>query len=215
MATHSSIPAWRIPWTEEPGGLQSTGSQRVGHDWVQVAFFCPPRRYELLKHSITETAPYSNNVRSRYTPGSLDTSHITRQHPVAATASHSIFSETAHGPQGLRSLLLQCVKASSCTPTVCSSQAFYGLPKDFSFFFFFWISKSTWRFSFNSSDGKASACNAGDPGSIPGLGRSPGEGNDNPLQHSCLENPHGQRSLVGYSPWGCKESDTTEQLHFQ
>ena len=39
------------------------------------------------------------------------------------------------------------------------------------------------------SDGKASAWNAGDPGSIPGLGRSPGEGNGNPLQHSCLENP--------------------------
>ena len=40
-----------------------------------------------------------------------------------------------------------------------------------------------------SSDGKASACNAGDPGSIPGLGRSPGEGNGNPLQYSYLENP--------------------------
>ena len=39
------------------------------------------------------------------------------------------------------------------------------------------------------SDGKASTCNAGDPGSIPGLGRSPGEGNGNPLQHSCLEIP--------------------------
>ena len=39
------------------------------------------------------------------------------------------------------------------------------------------------------SDGKMSACNAGDPGSIPGSGRSPGEGNGNPLQHSCLENP--------------------------
>ena len=39
------------------------------------------------------------------------------------------------------------------------------------------------------SDGKASACNAGDLGSIPGPGRSPGEGNGNPLQHSCLENP--------------------------
>ena len=39
------------------------------------------------------------------------------------------------------------------------------------------------------SDGKESACNAGDPGSIPGLGRSPGEGNGNPLQYSCLENP--------------------------
>ena len=34
MATHSSLLAWRIPWTEKPGGLQSTGSQRVGHDWV-------------------------------------------------------------------------------------------------------------------------------------------------------------------------------------
>ena len=39
------------------------------------------------------------------------------------------------------------------------------------------------------SEGKASACNAGDPGSIPGLGRSPGEGKGNPLQYSCLENP--------------------------
>ena len=39
------------------------------------------------------------------------------------------------------------------------------------------------------SDGKASACNAGDPGSIPGLGRSPGEGNGNPLQYVCLEFP--------------------------
>ena len=39
------------------------------------------------------------------------------------------------------------------------------------------------------SDGKASACNAGDPGLIPGLGRSPGEGNGNPLQYSCLANP--------------------------
>ena len=52
----------------------------------------------------------------------------------------------------------------------------------------------------------------GDLGSIPGLGRSPGEGHGNPLQYSCLENPHEQRSLVGYSPCGHKESDTTEQL---
>ena len=63
-----------------------------------------------------------------------------------------------------------------------------------------------------SSAGKESACNAGDLGYIPGLGRSPGEGHGNPLQYSCLEKPHGQRSLVGYSPWGHKESDTTEQL---
>ena len=52
-----------------------------------------------------------------------------------------------------------------------------------------------------------------DPGSIPGLGRSPEEGNGNPLQYSWLENPHGKRSLVGYSPWGLKESDMVEHTH--
>ena len=55
-----------------------------------------------------------------------------------------------------------------------------------------------------SSVSNESACSAGDPDSIPGSGISPGEGNGYPLQYSCLENPHGQRSLVGYSPWGCK-----------
>ena len=60
------------------------------------------------------------------------------------------------------------------------------------------------------SEGKASACNAGDLGSIPGSGRSPGEGNGNPLQYSCLEKSHRQRSLEDYSPWDRKESDMTE-----
>ena len=46
------------------------------------------------------------------------------------------------------------------------------------------------------SESKESAFNAGDQGSIPGLGRSPGEGNGNPLQYSCLENPLRQRSLM-------------------
>ena len=50
------------------------------------------------------------------------------------------------------------------------------------------------------SDGKESTCNMGDLGSIPGLGRSSGGGHDNPLQCSCLENLHEQRSLVGYGP---------------
>ena len=62
------------------------------------------------------------------------------------------------------------------------------------------------------SDGKESACNVGHLGSIPGLGRSPGGGHSNPLQCSCLENPHGQRSLAGYSPRGCTELDTTVWL---
>ena len=54
------------------------------------------------------------------------------------------------------------------------------------------------------------AYSVGNLGSIPGLGRSSGGGHGNPLQYSCLENTHGQRSLVGYSPWGQKESDTTK-----
>ena len=52
----------------------------------------------------------------------------------------------------------------------------------------------------SGSEGKESACNAGDLSSIPGLGRCPGEGNGNPLQYSCLKNLLGQRSLAGYSP---------------
>ena len=60
------------------------------------------------------------------------------------------------------------------------------------------------------SDSKESTCNVGGLGLIPGSGRTPGGGDDNPLQYSCLENLHGQRSLAGYSPWGRKESDMTE-----
>ena len=56
------------------------------------------------------------------------------------------------------------------------------------------------------SNGEESACNEG---SIPELERSPGGGQGNPLQHACLENARGQRSLAGYS---CEESDTTERL---
>ena len=60
-------------------------------------------------------------------------------------------------------------------------------------------------------NGKESACKVRDPDSIPGLGRSPGEGHGNPRQYSCLEKSGGWRSLAGYSSWGSKESDTTER----
>ena len=56
-----------------------------------------------------------------------------------------------------------------------------------------------------SSDGKENAYSEGDLGSIPGSGRSSGEGKGYPLQYSCLESPMDR-------PWGCKESDTTEHL---
>ena len=64
--------------------------------------------------------------------------------------------------------------------------------------------------SLGGSVGKESACNAGNLGSIPRLGKPPARGHDNPLQYPCLENPYGQGNLVGCSPQGHKESDTTE-----
>ena len=86
-----------------------------------------------------------------------------------------------------------------------------------------WVGKIPWRrdrlpapgflgFA-GGSGGKESACNAGDVGLIPGLARSPGGGHDSPPQYSHLENPRGQRSLVGYGSWDHEELDTTEQLN--
>ena len=77
---------------------------------------------------------------------------------------------------------------------------FKTLPLLLSTFFFFFL-PCVDRLP-GGSDGKESAYNTGDLGSIPSLGRSPGGEHGNPLQYSCLENPHGWKSLVGYSPWG-------------
>ena len=63
----------------------------------------------------------------------------------------------------------------------------------------------------DGSDGKESACNAGDPDSVPGSGRSPGERHGNPLQYSCLKNPM-IKEPGELQSMGCKESDTAEQL---
>ena len=73
------------------------------------------------------------------------------------------------------------------------------------YFNYFGLILIVWGFP-GGSDGEESACNAGDPGSIPGSGRSPGEGNGCPLQYSCLENPMDR----SYSPWHCKELDMSE-----
>ena len=70
-----------------------------------------------------------------------------------------------------------------------------------------------WGFP-SGSEVKASAWNVGDLGSIPEWGRSPGEGKWQPTPVLLPGESHGGRSLVGYSPWGRKESDTTERLHF-
>ena len=60
---------------------------------------------------------------------------------------------------------------------------------------------------------KNQPASAGDMDLIPGSGRSPAEGNDNPLQYSCLEDPMDREALVGYSPWGCKVLHLSEHAH--
>ena len=62
------------------------------------------------------------------------------------------------------------------------------------------------------SDSEESACNAGEPGSVPGSGRSPGEGNSNPLQYSCLENSMDRGAWEATVHGVAKKSDTTEQV---
>ena len=116
-ATRFSILAWRIPWTEEPGGLQSMGCPRVGHDW----------------------------------------SHLACMHPVGTWRSGTM--------------------TASSKPSTYQGLGSRG----------WWMDRDLLGFP-GGSDGKAFACNAGDPDSIPGLGRSPGEGNGSTLQYSGLEN---------------------------
>ena len=119
MATHSSILAGKIPWTEEPSRLQSTRWQRVGHDWAStsILFYVICNLNDILEGGQWFPRSEDNLVKvyPKYNRGCL-----------------------------LRFLVTQTVE---------------------------------------------SACNEGDPSSIPGSGRSPGEGNGNPLQYSCRENP--------------------------
>ena len=80
------------------------------------------------------------------------------------------------------------------------------------FYFSYYLGLQCFQGFPHGSDGKESSCNAGDPGSIPGLGRYPGEENGNPLQYSGLEKSMDRRALWGYSLWGSKMLDMTEQL---
>ena len=146
MATHSSTLAWKIPWTEEPGRLQSMGSQRVGHDWATSLSLFTFMYWRRTWQPTPVFLPGESQGQ-----GSL----------VAAV----------YGVTQSQTRLKRFSSSSSKR-----SKGFLG-----------------------GSDGEEFACNAGDLSSIPGLGRSPGGGHDNPLQYSCLENPHGQRSTVGYS----------------
>ena len=117
-------------------------------------------------------------------------------------------------------------------PSVKGIRVYYGLGLKFNWlriclqcrkpWFNSWVRKFPWRRGrlpisvflglSGGSDGKESACNAEDLGSIPELGRCFEGEHVNPLQYPCLEKLNWQRILVGYCLWGHKESDTTEPL---
>ena len=152
MAPHSSTLAWKIPWTEEPGRLQSMGSL----SWTWLSDFILSFHFHALE---TEMATHSSVLAWRI-PGMGE-------------------------PGGLLSMGSRRVGHDWSDLAVAGS-----------------------------SDHKESACNAGDPGLIPGLGRSPGERNGNPLQYSCLENPMDRGAWRAIAHGFTKESDTTERLSF-
>ena len=167
MAPHSSTLAWKIPWTEEPGRLQSMGSGRVGHVWATSLWLFTFMHWRRKWQATPVFLPGESQGRRSQVGCRLwghtesDTTEVTKQQQ----------QQQQQLSLSTKLILLLVYFALGC-----------------------WISSKHIYFSVASS----------------WLGSTyPGGENGNPLQYSCLEKSHGQGSLVGYSPWGCKESDTT------
>ena len=154
MATHSSTLSWRIPWTEEPGGLQSMGSQRVRHDWphthpsawpswqpeyLDAAGSIFPHGHRLGVASRLPLRPTCFPLQGTYVP------------PKASRLQPSSEILPLFPPSFLESILLFLLEYSSFTK---------GASRRFS--------------------DKEFACNTGDLGSVPGSRRSPRGGHGNP-----------------------------------
>ena len=157
MAPHSSTLAWKIPWMEEPGGLQSMGSlsRRTRlKDFTFTFHF-----HALEKEMATHSSVLAWRIPGTGEPGGL-----------LSVGSHRV----GHDWSDLAAA---------------------------------------------AAEVKASACNAGDLDSIPGSGRSPGEGNGNPLHYSCLENPMGRGAwwaiVHGVTKSQTRLSDFTSLKHIK
>ena len=191
MAIHSSTLAWEIPWTENPGRLQSMELQRVGHDWVTSLHF---------------TLSHFSQVRFFVTPWT-----VVFQVPLSMGFSRRVYWRglscpppgdlpdpgTGFGGTELASLRLRW--------RVLYYQRHLWRPAS-------QLSYICWESEFSKllggSDGKESACNVKDLDLIPGSRRSPGEGKGYPLQYSGLENSMHRGSWSMGSP----ESDMTKWL---
>ena len=197
MATHCSSFAWKIPWTEEPGGLHSMGSQRVGHYWVISLSLFTFMRWRRKWQPTPEFLPgESQGRRSLVGCPSMGSHRVGHDwSDLAATAeasgSHQQVSLFPFLPN--RSFLLQAMVCVCFCAQLLSSVWLFANPWTVAchahlFRVFSWLYYRLLGFP-DGSEVKVSASNVGDPGWIPGSGRSPGEGNGNPLQYSCLKNP--------------------------
>ena len=174
MATHFSTLAWKIPWTDEPGRLQSMGLQRVRHDWVTSlsltnTLFLDKKLFSVFHHYRLDCKWTSLNLMFVYFQGFLGGS-------AGKESTCKVWS------LGWEDLLEKGMATHSSIlvwriPWTVWSLGSQRVGHD-------WVT-----FTFPRLAGKESACNAGDQSSIPGWGRSPEGGHGNPFQYSCLENP--------------------------
>ena len=180
MATHSSTLAWKIPWTEDPGRLQSVRSLRVRHDWATslslFTFMHWRRKWQPTQAFLPRESQGRGSLVGCRLWGltELDTTEVIWQHQ-----------------QQLRSVFVSifcCLSAFS----KCFLVRLLLLPAPLQWDVIYLILNFSHYSLPGSSDDKESSCNAGDPGLIPGSGRSSGGGDGNPLQYSCLGNPMGR-----------------------
>ena len=185
MAPHSSTLAWKIPWMEEPGRLQSMGSLRVGQDWATslslFTFMHWRRKWQLTPVFLPgESQGWGILVGCcLWGRTESDTTEVTQQQRLSYEIWHCVYVES---------------KKKKMYKWTCLQKAVlsWGLPC--------------------GSDGKESACSAGDLHLIPGWEKSPGEGNGSPLQYSFLEGSKDRRTWHAIVHEVTKELDVTERL---
>ena len=223
MATHSSILVWRIPWTEKPGGLQSMASQRIRWDWSDLAGMhahmnqrlCFESNHLLKGNQASEQCWPWQNIKLRPKQGACscgliyDFVFISRHQnyknawPFFFFLRYSTKSNCgvkcvpSKSPGNIRGTAL--IQRGSYYPSLTAITIFL-VPTNKTQFWTPSIPKNSTISCIENDSSKLVFCQQ----------ICPGGGHGNPLQYSCLENPHGQGSLVGHSPKGHKESDTSE-----
>ena len=205
MATHSSILAWIIPWTEEPGGLQSTGSQRVRHDWATNTFFHFQSHRE--RGAEVRREPGLPNARPTATLASSRPYRPPLPPTVVTTVSGGFHNWAPSLPPGPLQPVLGREKVKRWTiPRFTAKEMIEG-----TWSLFPWVSQKAQVIK----NPPARAGHISDVGSVPGLGRSPGGRQGNPLLYSCLENPMDRGAWQAAVPKVPKSRTWLKQLSTQ